>query len=104
MAVEAMSQMNSDSVASTDVHGYTLRNANISMALVVPDDDEGVETLFSLRPSNSQSTIQIMVSLINGTLSLSRHTLMGLGGTTPKEQLESTCEGGVSSSAAYYHG
>ena len=53
MAIEAVSEMNSDCQVPLNISGYTLRDIVISTALVIPDDDEGVETLLNLRPSES---------------------------------------------------
>lgn len=53
MAIEAMTEINSDTAAHLKINGYTLRNIVISAALVVPDDDSGVETLFSVHPHES---------------------------------------------------
>lgn len=49
MAIEAITQMNTDSVVPAEIYSFTLRNVSIKTALVVPDNDNGVETLFSLR-------------------------------------------------------
>ena len=49
MAIEAITQMNTDSAVPADIHSFTLRKVSIKAALVVPDNDNGVETLFSLR-------------------------------------------------------
>lgn len=51
MAIEAITQMNEDSANPVDIQGYTLRDVSIKAALVTPDDNDGIETLFSLRPS-----------------------------------------------------
>ncbi|KAK8102439.1 KR domain-containing protein [Apiospora sp. TS-2023a] len=51
MAVEAVTQMNEAGSSPVPVAGYTLRDVAIKAALVVPDDDDGIETLFSLQPS-----------------------------------------------------
>ncbi|KAL9009887.1 MAG: hypothetical protein Q9173_005125 [Seirophora scorigena] len=48
MAVEAARQMNIDSVDPMEVYSFTLRNVSIKAALVVPDNDYGVETLCGL--------------------------------------------------------
>ena len=49
MAMEAKTEMNSDSPEAPPIVNYTLRNISIRTAMVVPDDDEGIETLFNLR-------------------------------------------------------
>lgn len=51
MAIEAITQVNEDSPNPVRVYGYTLRDISIKAALVTPDDDNGIETLFSLRPA-----------------------------------------------------
>ena len=51
MAIEAISQLNKDSSKPLDIESYVLRDINIKTALVTPDDDDGVEVLFSMRPS-----------------------------------------------------
>ena len=56
MAIEAITQLNSDSPLPREITSYTLRNIVISSAIVIPDNDEGVETLLSLRSSNIKST------------------------------------------------
>lgn len=51
MAIEAITQINEDSAAPVEVTGYTLRDVSIKAALVIPEDDDGIETLFTLQPS-----------------------------------------------------
>lgn len=51
MAIEAITQLNEDSPNPVHIHGYSLRDISIKAALVTPDDDAGIETLFSMRPS-----------------------------------------------------
>ena len=53
MAMEAKTEMNSDSPDAPAIVNYTLRNISIRAAMVVPDDDVGIETLFSLRRVSS---------------------------------------------------
>ena len=55
MAIEAITQMNTDPAVPEEITGYTLRNIAISVALVVSNDNDGVETLFSLRPATRKS-------------------------------------------------
>nr|APX43983.1 polyketide synthase [Pestalotiopsis microspora] len=50
LAIEAVSQINSQAPEPLEVHSYTMRNVEISTATVVPDDDAGTETIFRLRP------------------------------------------------------
>ncbi|RDW80312.1 lovastatin diketide synthase LovF [Coleophoma cylindrospora] len=51
MAIEAVTQMNETSCTPLEITGYTLRDIAIKAALVIPDDNDGIETLFSLQPS-----------------------------------------------------
>ena len=51
MAIEAINQINEDSPTPVEVTGYTLRDVSIKAALVIPDDNDGIETLFTLQPS-----------------------------------------------------
>lgn len=48
MAIEAITQTNLDTVDPLDIHSFTLKDVLIKTALVVPNDDNGVETLFVL--------------------------------------------------------
>ncbi|MCJ1309500.1 hypothetical protein MMC25_003160 [Agyrium rufum] len=50
MAMEAMTEIHSDSSDAPPLSSYTLRNISVQSAMVVPDDDMGIESLFSLRP------------------------------------------------------
>ena len=51
MAIEAITQMNEENTAPVEVAGYALRDVLIKAALVVPDDNDGIETLFTFYPS-----------------------------------------------------
>ena len=51
MAMEAITQINEDSAHPQKIHGYVLRDVSIKAALVTPDTDDGIEVLFSMRPS-----------------------------------------------------
>ncbi len=51
MAIEAVTQMNETSTSPIEIESYTLRDIAIKAALVIPDDNDGIETLFSLQPS-----------------------------------------------------
>lgn len=51
MATEAISQLNEDGTNPVHVHGYVLRDVSIKTALVTPDDDNGIETVFAMQPS-----------------------------------------------------
>ncbi|KAI8632693.1 polyketide synthase [Xylariaceae sp. FL1651] len=48
MAVEAVFQLSQ--AKRSLVHGYALRDVEFSQALVIPDDDIGIETLLAMRP------------------------------------------------------
>ncbi|KAH8195328.1 hypothetical protein TruAng_010496 [Truncatella angustata] len=51
MAIEAIRQINELSDSPTLIQSYVLRDVSIKTALVTPDDDDGIEVLFNLRPS-----------------------------------------------------
>lgn len=51
MAMEAITQLNEDRPYPVLIHGYVLRDISIKTALVTPDDDNGVEVVFSMQPS-----------------------------------------------------
>ncbi|KAF5665736.1 polyketide synthase [Fusarium circinatum] len=51
MAMEAITQLNEMSQAPLEIDSYIFRDISIQQALVTPDDDEGIETLFNMRPS-----------------------------------------------------
>lgn len=51
MAIEAITQMNEMRTNPVDIRSYVLRDVSIKNALVTPDDDDGIEVLFNLRPS-----------------------------------------------------
>ncbi|KAL8857761.1 MAG: hypothetical protein Q9178_005661 [Gyalolechia marmorata] len=51
MAMEAATQINEDSDHPQVITGYVLRDVSIKAALVTPDTDDGIEVLFSMRPS-----------------------------------------------------
>lgn len=51
MAIEAVTQVNELSSNPVSIDGYVLRDISIKTAMVTPDDDNGVEVMFSLRPS-----------------------------------------------------
>ncbi|EEP76517.1 hypothetical protein UREG_01366 [Uncinocarpus reesii 1704] len=51
MAMEAITQINETSNPPQEINGYTLRDVSIKRALIVPEDDDGVETMFSMHPS-----------------------------------------------------
>ncbi|XXG97578.1 short-chain alcohol dehydrogenase [Hypoxylon texense] len=51
MAVEAVTQLNELSDKPVEIDSYVLRDVSIKKALVTPDDDDGIEVLFTIRPS-----------------------------------------------------
>ena len=51
MAIEAITQINEQSLSPVVIGGYTLRDVSIETALVTPDDDTGVEVLITLYPA-----------------------------------------------------
>ncbi len=57
LAIEAISQINSQSQDPLDITSYTMRDVVISTATVVPDDDAGTETMFRLRPVSGKLDI-----------------------------------------------
>ena len=56
MAMEAITQLNELSPSPIDIQGYVLRDVSIKNALVTPDDDDGIEVLFNMRPSVHNET------------------------------------------------
>jgi acyl transferase domain-containing protein/NADPH:quinone reductase-like Zn-dependent oxidoreductase/SAM-dependent methyltransferase len=55
MAVEAMRQMAKMKPTKLRVSGYELRDINIGKALVIPETNDGVETMLTMRPLNTSS-------------------------------------------------
>ncbi|ORY69611.1 putative polyketide synthase [Pseudomassariella vexata] len=52
MAIEAITQLNELSEKPVGkIDSYVLRDVSIKKALVTPDDDDGIEVLFNIRPS-----------------------------------------------------
>lgn len=51
MAMEAITQINSSSETPVFIDSYTLRDVVIKNALVIPDDDNGIESMLGLQPS-----------------------------------------------------
>ncbi|KAI1766894.1 putative polyketide synthase [Hypoxylon sp. FL1150] len=51
MAVEAVTQLNELSDKPAEINNYVLRDVSIKKALVTPDNDDGIEVLFTIRPS-----------------------------------------------------
>ncbi|KAL9085918.1 MAG: hypothetical protein Q9165_007401 [Trypethelium subeluteriae] len=53
MTVEAATQVvEMKGYSATDVEYYDIRDVSLSKALIVPEDDRGIETLFTLRPAS----------------------------------------------------
>ena len=51
MAIEAITQLNELSPHPVKIEGYVMRDISIKAALVTPDDDDGIEVIFNMRPS-----------------------------------------------------
>ncbi|KAK8062454.1 hypothetical protein PG997_014551 [Apiospora hydei] len=67
MAMEAVRQVNELSSSPVPIESYVLRDVSIKTALVTPDDDDGIEALFNLRPSvHGSSWWDWSVSSIDG--------------------------------------
>ncbi|WEW58624.1 hypothetical protein PRK78_004092 [Emydomyces testavorans] len=56
MAIEAITQMNETSSTPQEIDGYTLRDISIKAALAIPEDDDGIETIFTMHPSADDET------------------------------------------------
>ena len=56
MAIEAVTQLNLDAIEPSQVRSCTLRNLLINTALIVPDDNDGIEILFALHPYGHEPT------------------------------------------------
>ncbi|KAF3056229.1 Lovastatin diketide synthase LovF [Daldinia childiae] len=54
LAIEAITQVSMESRDHVEIYSYTMRDVAITSAIVVPDDDEGTETLFRLQPMNNE--------------------------------------------------
>ncbi|TGO51615.1 hypothetical protein BOTNAR_0350g00100 [Botryotinia narcissicola] len=57
MAIEAIMQLNSDSPFPQNIDIFTLRDITLSMALVILNNNEGVETLFSMSRTTNVSEL-----------------------------------------------
>lgn len=57
LAIEAISQINSKSEQSLMIENYAIRDVALYTAAVVPDDDTGTESTFSLRPTEEKLEI-----------------------------------------------
>jgi hypothetical protein len=55
MALEASRQLARETSGSKPISGYDLRDISIGKALLIPDNADGVETVFSLRPYASNA-------------------------------------------------
>ena len=53
MAMEAITQLTETSGENVHIANYVLRDVTIKKALVIPDDDTGIELLFSMRRANN---------------------------------------------------
>ncbi|CAN8101888.1 unnamed protein product [Discula destructiva] len=51
MAIEAVRQVHELGDAPEPIENYSIRDVGIQTALVTPDDDDGIEVLFNMRPS-----------------------------------------------------
>lgn len=51
MAIEAITQLNEMSNNPVHIESYVLRDVSIKKALVTPDNDDGIEVMFNIRPS-----------------------------------------------------
>lgn len=51
MAMEAVTQINEQTSNKILIDSYTFRDVSIKNALVTPDDDNGIEVIFNMRPS-----------------------------------------------------
>ncbi|KAI1322673.1 KR domain-containing protein [Xylariaceae sp. FL0255] len=58
-ALEAMTQLNDLNDSLLSIESYTIRDFVISAATVVPDDDDGTETLFRLTPQKADSKLSV---------------------------------------------
>ncbi|KAI4118120.1 MAG: hypothetical protein LQ345_001759 [Seirophora villosa] len=56
MACEAITQLNELSPNPVGIQGYVLRDVSIKNALVTPDDDDGIEVMFNMKPSVHNET------------------------------------------------
>lgn len=48
MAIEATMQVHEENGHKNQITGFRMRDVNIMTALVVPDDEDGIEVLFSM--------------------------------------------------------
>ena len=59
MAIEAITQLNDISPHPVKIEGYVMRDISIKAALVTPDDDDGIEVIFNMRPSVNNDTASL---------------------------------------------
>ncbi len=53
MVLEAATQVvEAEGYKATEVEYYDIRDVSLSKVLIVPEDDRGIETLFTLRPAS----------------------------------------------------
>ncbi|KAI1356404.1 hypothetical protein F5Y01DRAFT_309815 [Xylaria sp. FL0043] len=53
MVLEAATQVaETEGLSASDIEYFDIRNVSLSKALIVPEDDFGIETLFTLRPAS----------------------------------------------------
>jgi hypothetical protein len=53
MVLEAATQVvETEGFHTSDIEYYDIRNVSLSKALIVPEDDFGIESLFALRPAS----------------------------------------------------
>jgi len=55
MAVEAVTQIHEESGEDQQICGYKLRELLIGTALVIPDNDDGIEVLLSMRKISTEN-------------------------------------------------
>ena len=51
MAIESITQLNETSDNPVQIESYVLRDVSIKKALVIPENDDGIEVMFNIRPS-----------------------------------------------------
>jgi len=55
MAFEALSQINNEAAEPAPVTGFKLDSISISNALVIPNDAEGIATVYSMSPQGASA-------------------------------------------------
>ena len=61
MALEAITELRSESTTAKEISSYTMRNISVRAAMVIPSNDNGVETLFTMQVSHPRSQKPIRV-------------------------------------------